>query len=113
MSAMASLEKSLNSLQTGVGVEALFMLRCDRSPVMLTWLQQLTFRLAHHSCITIKALRVGAAAACRHLSGKAPSAVVATEPVRFNRIFVHQWQDLALHHTLKPTLSNHLVCEGP
>jgi len=36
MSAMASLEKSRNSLQTGVGAEALFMLRCDRSPVMLT-----------------------------------------------------------------------------
>jgi hypothetical protein len=33
---MASLEKSRNSLQTGVGVEPLFMLRCDRSPVMLT-----------------------------------------------------------------------------
>jgi hypothetical protein len=38
---MASLEKSRNSLQTGVGVEPLFMLRCDRGPVMLTWLQQL------------------------------------------------------------------------
>jgi hypothetical protein len=33
---MTSLEKSRNSLQTGVGVEPLFMLRCDRSPVMLT-----------------------------------------------------------------------------
>ena len=32
---MASLEKSRNSLQIGVGVEPLFMLRCDRSPVML------------------------------------------------------------------------------
>ena len=40
-SVMASLEKSRNSLQTGVGVEPLFMLRCDRSPVMLTWLRQL------------------------------------------------------------------------
>jgi hypothetical protein len=39
---LTSLEKSRNSLQTGVGVEPLFMLRCDRSPVMLTWLQQLT-----------------------------------------------------------------------
>jgi hypothetical protein len=37
---MASLEKSCKSLQTGVGVEPLFMLRCDRSPVMLTWLHQ-------------------------------------------------------------------------
>jgi hypothetical protein len=27
---MASLEKSRNSLQTGVGVKPLFMLRCDR-----------------------------------------------------------------------------------
>jgi hypothetical protein len=35
---MASLEKSRNSLQTGVGAEALFILRCDRSPVMLTGL---------------------------------------------------------------------------
>jgi hypothetical protein len=34
--AMASLEKSRNSLQKGVGVEPLFMLRCDRSPVMLS-----------------------------------------------------------------------------
>jgi hypothetical protein len=34
---MASLEKSRNSLQTGVSVKSLFMLRCDRSPVMLTW----------------------------------------------------------------------------
>jgi hypothetical protein len=33
---MASLEKSRNSLQTGVGTEPLFMLRCDWSPVMLT-----------------------------------------------------------------------------
>jgi len=41
MSEMASLEKSHNSLQIGVGVEPLFMLRCDRSPVMLTWFQQL------------------------------------------------------------------------
>jgi hypothetical protein len=39
---MASLEKSRNSLQTGVGVEPLFMLRCDRSPVMLTWFRQQT-----------------------------------------------------------------------
>ena len=38
--AMASLEKSRNSLQTGVGAEPLFMLRCDRSPVMLTWFRQ-------------------------------------------------------------------------
>ena len=38
---MASLEKSGNSLQTGVGVEPLFMLRCDRIPIMLTWLRQL------------------------------------------------------------------------
>ena len=30
LSAMASLEKSRNSMQTGVGVEPLFMLRCDR-----------------------------------------------------------------------------------
>jgi hypothetical protein len=37
---MASLEKSRNSLQTGVGVEPLFMLRCDRSPVMLTWFRK-------------------------------------------------------------------------
>jgi hypothetical protein len=36
LSVMASLEKSSNSLQTGVGVEPLFMLRCDRNPVMLT-----------------------------------------------------------------------------
>jgi hypothetical protein len=42
MSAMASLEKSGNSLQTGVGVEPLFMLRCDRIPIMLTWFRQLT-----------------------------------------------------------------------
>jgi len=33
---MASLEKSRNSLQTGFGVEPFFMLRCDRSPVMVT-----------------------------------------------------------------------------
>jgi len=33
---MASLEKSRNLLQTEVGVERLFMLRCDRIPVMLT-----------------------------------------------------------------------------
>ena len=37
----ASLEKSRNSPQTGVGAEPLFMLRCDRSPVMLTWFRQL------------------------------------------------------------------------
>jgi hypothetical protein len=45
---MASLEKSRNSLQTGVGVEALFILRCDRSPVMLTWFSSY-FRFARHS----------------------------------------------------------------
>jgi hypothetical protein len=39
---MASLEKSRNSLQTGAGAEPLFMLRCDRSPVMLTCFRQLT-----------------------------------------------------------------------
>ena len=38
---MASLEKSRNSLQTGSGVEPLFMLSCERSPVMLTWFRQL------------------------------------------------------------------------
>ncbi len=32
----ASLEKSRNSLQPVVGVEPLFMPRCDRIPVMLT-----------------------------------------------------------------------------
>jgi hypothetical protein len=36
LSEMASLEKSLNSLRTGGGAEPFFMLRCDRSPVMLT-----------------------------------------------------------------------------
>lgn len=36
MSEMASLEKSRNSLQQVVGVEPLFMLCCDRFPVMLT-----------------------------------------------------------------------------
>jgi hypothetical protein len=41
ISVMASLEKSLNSLRTGGGAEPLFMLRCDRSPVMLTWLHHL------------------------------------------------------------------------
>jgi len=40
---LTSLEKSRNSLQTGIGVEPLFMLRCDRSPVMLTC------RLGHHA----------------------------------------------------------------
>ncbi len=30
----------------------------------IAWLQQLTFRLAHHSGITVKALRLGAATAC-------------------------------------------------
>jgi hypothetical protein len=36
MSAMASLEKSRNSLQTGVSADPLFMPSCVRSPVMLT-----------------------------------------------------------------------------
>jgi hypothetical protein len=36
LSDMASLEKSRNSLQTGVGIKPLFVLRCDRTPVMLT-----------------------------------------------------------------------------
>jgi hypothetical protein len=40
---MASLEKSRNSLQTGVGVEPLFMLRCDRTPVMLTLISSFNF----------------------------------------------------------------------
>jgi hypothetical protein len=39
---MASFEKSRNSLQTGVGVQPLFMLGRDRSPVMLTCSRQLT-----------------------------------------------------------------------
>jgi hypothetical protein len=39
---MASLEKSRNSLQIRVGVEPLFMLRCDRSPVILTCSRKLT-----------------------------------------------------------------------
>ena len=43
--AMTSLVKSRNSLQTGVGVEPLFVLRRDRSPVMLTCLQQLPGKL--------------------------------------------------------------------
>jgi hypothetical protein len=29
-------------IKQGVGVEPLFMLHCDRSPLMLTWLHQLT-----------------------------------------------------------------------
>ena len=40
MSAIASLEKSRNSLQTGGRHGGLFMLRCDRIPVMLTCYQQ-------------------------------------------------------------------------
>ena len=40
-SVMASLEKSRNSLQTGVGMGPLFMLRGDRIPVMLIWFPQL------------------------------------------------------------------------
>jgi hypothetical protein len=42
---MASLEKSRNSLQTAGGAEPLFVLRCDRSLVVLTWLQQLPVKL--------------------------------------------------------------------
>jgi hypothetical protein len=41
-SVMASLEKSRNSLQKGVSVKPLFMLRCDRIPVVLTWFRQLS-----------------------------------------------------------------------
>jgi serine/threonine protein kinase len=33
---LASLEKSRNSLQTRGGMEPLFILRCDRNPIMLT-----------------------------------------------------------------------------
>ena len=32
-------------IKQGVGVEPLFMLHCDRSPVMLTWLHQLTWAM--------------------------------------------------------------------
>ena len=39
--------KSRNSLRTEVGVEPLFMLSCDRSPVMLTWLRQFTTVVWH------------------------------------------------------------------
>jgi hypothetical protein len=39
---MASLERAVTHCKEGVGVEPLFMLRCDRSPVMLTWLRQLS-----------------------------------------------------------------------
>jgi hypothetical protein len=48
MSVIASLEKSRNSLQTRGGMAPLFMFRCDRNPVMLTWLQQLSSRLRLH-----------------------------------------------------------------
>jgi hypothetical protein len=49
---MASLEKSRNSLQTGVRVEALFMLRCDRNPVMLTWLHRVN-KIAALGCLRL------------------------------------------------------------
>jgi len=39
--AKASLEKSRKSLETNRCRSALFMLRCDRTPVMLTCSQQL------------------------------------------------------------------------
>ena len=32
------LKRGVTHCKQGVGVESLFMLRCDRSPVMLTWL---------------------------------------------------------------------------
>jgi hypothetical protein len=51
LSVTASLEKSRNSLQKGVGAEPLFMLHCDRCPVMLTWLDQLKTQ-QHHRCGT-------------------------------------------------------------
>jgi hypothetical protein len=52
MSVMASLEKSRNSLQTGVGVKHLFMLRCDRNPVMLTWLHRVN-KIAALGCLRL------------------------------------------------------------
>jgi hypothetical protein len=35
------LRRAVTHCKQGVGVEPLFMLRCDRSQVMLTWLRQL------------------------------------------------------------------------
>jgi hypothetical protein len=35
------LKRAVTHCKQGVGVEPLFMLRCDRGPVMLTWLKQL------------------------------------------------------------------------
>ena len=37
------LKRAVTHCKQGVGIEPLFMLRCDRSPVMLTWLRQLAF----------------------------------------------------------------------
>jgi hypothetical protein len=42
-SVMASLEESRNHCKQGVGEEPLFMLRCDRSPVMLTLITTVIF----------------------------------------------------------------------
>ena len=46
------LKRAVTECKQGVGVEPLFMLRCDRSPVMLTWLQQLVLFLGFCQPIT-------------------------------------------------------------
>src|SRR5215469_9940896 len=48
MSAITSLEKSRNPLETVGGVGPLFMLRCDRVPVMLNLLIAIITRMASY-----------------------------------------------------------------
>jgi hypothetical protein len=60
MRVIASLEKSRNSLQTGSKLNPLFMLRCDRTPVMLTCSQQLTLTDRRGNGITLISRDYGA-----------------------------------------------------
>src|ERR1700746_3517991 len=49
---MAPLKRAVTHRKHGVGVEHLFMLRCGRSPVMLTWLRQLSLQASEPARLT-------------------------------------------------------------